>query len=1141
MTTPGPGAVPQEAVLAWGDAPPGRRDPSGSPGPPGPPVRGNGATGPAGPIGPAGAAGAAGGSGFPALSALPARDGGPRGPLNPSGMSHFDGILEGMRRRLASPVLVGRAGEISRLRSAFAAVREGTPATVLVGGEAGVGKTRLISEFAATEQGAGARVLTGGCLQLGADGLPFAPFTAVLRDLVRELGAEAIAGLLGGRAIRELARLLPELGEPPSGGDQGEARARLFEQVLVLLEHLAERAPVILAIEDAHWADRSSRDLLSFLVRNQRALEGVLVVVTYRSDELHRTHPLRPLIAELDRIEWVERMDLPSLTRREAGEFASRILGSPLDAPQADRLYRRTGGNPLFLETLLTSQAADGGELPDTLRDLLLISVHRLPEESQELLRVASAGGERVGHALLAAVSGLSPDELTRVLRPAVTANTLLTEADDYVFRHALIREAVHEDLLPGEHGRLHARFARAIDADRSLVPPDRAQIEMAHHWYAAHDVTWALASAWQAAADAGQALAHAERLALVERVLELWDQVPDAAERIGASHSEVLEEAVEAAYDAGEVERGTALATAALKELDPAEPARVAPLLGRRAEFHRQLGRDNSADLKRALDLVPADEAPAARTKILVCAVCHGGRHRPEDGPMAQEALTLARRAGDSASEASALLTLAVTLCDPGGMAVPGSETLSLVAQARSIAGGANAYKTMQHVAIDESHLLEGAGEHDAAAEVARQGMADAEAYGLFRTSGTFLAINLAEPLMALGRWDEAIEVLEHARELSPPPINQTALDVVAGLIAAARGDAAAAARWAAAARAVLDTARFKDQHHLPLAQLDIDTAIAAGDPAAAMAAATDALDRYDLPGSITRYGWPVFVSGARACTAALRQASVRRDVPLREKAAALLGRLGGIVAEFGAFGPVQEGWRQTFRAVALQAQQLSAAAGTAGSSAAPENPADPGNSATPGGPEDLCTAWDAAAAAWAVVRQPYQEAEARASAAAAAVAAGDRDRAATRLRRAATLAAGLRAAPLSDEITRLSRRVLRPVSDRSAAGTAGDPAGSAGPAGPAGAANSTGPYGPAGQAEPVPLGLTARELEVLELVAAGRSNREIAGELFISAKTASVHVSNILAKLGVGSRGEAAATAYRLGLYDPAPASSA
>jgi DNA-binding CsgD family transcriptional regulator/tetratricopeptide (TPR) repeat protein len=1109
------------------------------------------------------------------ISAGPGRDG---GPFNISELSKPDGILEGMRRRIGSPVFVGRASEISRLRSAFAAVREGTPATVLIGGEAGVGKSRLISEFtaaeretdlrepgarstgapglAARETGArdtggrgtggrsigapgmgargtgvpgmsvrgtgvrdslretgargtsagntGARVLVGGCLELGADGLPFAPFTAVLRDLVRELGVEAIAGMLAGRAIRELARLLPELGEAPAGVDPDEARARLFEQMLVLLGHLAEDAPVILAVEDAHWADRSSRDLLSFLVRNQRALEGVLIVVTYRSDELHRTHPLRPLIAELDRIEWVERMDLPRLTRREAGELAGRIIGSAPDVAYTDRLYRRTEGNPLFLETLLTCHDADSGELPDSLRDLLLIGVNRLPEESQALLRVASAGGERVGHALLTAVSGLSPDELARVLRPAVTANTLLTEADNYVFRHALIREAVHEDLLPGEHGRLHDRFARAIDADRSLVPADRAHIEMAHHWYAAHNVTWALVSAWQAAEEARKAVAHAERLTLVARVLELWDQVPDAAERIGADHARVLEEAVAAAHDAGEAERGTAFATAALSELDPAsEPVRVALLLNLRADFSHQVGRENSADLTQALALVPADLSPSARTRILLACGKHGGRHRPEDRASTEEALRLARQTGDSAHEASALLSLAVIISDPGAMAVRGSEALNMVARARVIAAEANAYKTLLHVAINESHLLEGAGEHEAAAEVARQGVVTAEDYGLFRTSGTFLAINLAEPLMALGQWDEAIEVLEHARELLPPPINQASLDVVAGLIAAARGDAATAAQWAAASRAVLDGARFKDQHHLPLAQLEIDAAIAAGDGPAAVAVATEMLNRYDLPGSTTRYGWPVLVSGARACLLALRQAGADRGEAEPDSTVALLDRLDGIAAGFGTYGPVQEGWRRTFTATVLQARRDR---------------------------DGLRAAWDDAAAAWAAVRQPHPEADALVTAAAAAVADGDRDGAATRLRRAATLADGLRAAPLSDEIARLSRRVLRPVGDRSAAGVTGGTEGSGGSAGPAG---SAGPV--------APLGLTARELEVLALVAAGRSNREIAGELFISAKTASVHVSNILAKLGVGSRGEAAATAYRLGLFDPAPASSA
>jgi ATP/maltotriose-dependent transcriptional regulator MalT len=989
-------------------------------------------------------------------------------------MSAPGGILESMTARTTSPVLVGRSEQTGQLRSAFGRVQDGSPATVLVGGEAGVGKSRLVAEFTAAipgAAGAGARVLAGGCLELGADGLPFAPFTAVLRDLVRELGADAVAGILPGRATRELARLLPELGEPDDGGDPGEARARLFE-------------PVILVIEDAHWADRSSRDLLAFLIRNQRALGHVLIVVSYRSDELHRTHPLRPLIAELARIDWVERIDLPRLTRRQAGELTGRILGRAPDPAYVDRLYQRTEGNPFFLETLL--DCADDGnyelQLPDSLRDLLLINVQKLPEESQEVLRVASAGGDRVGHGLLAAVTGLGSDGLSRALRPAVTANTLLTVDEAYMFRHALIREAVHEDLLPGEHSRVHARFAEAIDADPSLVPPHRAAIEMAHHWNSAHNVTWALISAWQAAAQAGKAVAHAERLTLLARVLELWDQVPDAAERIGADHARVLEEAVQAADDAGESERGIAFASAALKELDPEEePVRVALMLHMRAVFGQGLGRPgDAADLDLALTLVPAEVSPSARARILLSCGKFGGRHQARDRAAAQEALTLARQAGDAGLEASALMALALIAAGPGAMAAPGSESLELLARARAFAERAKAYPPLLRAAINESHLLEGAGEHEAAAEVARQGIARAEAYGLSRTSGTFLAINLAEPLLALGRWDEAVEVIERATELSPPPLHGSSLHVVAGLIAVARGELDAAAGSAAAARAVLAAAPYTDQHHLPLGLLEIELRLAADDAVGAVAAAGDALNGLDLPASGSRYVWPLLVAGARAGAAAVR-AGVTGDGPLRDASAALMDRLRGHAEKLESFGPVQNAHRVTFTAETVELDR---------------------------------SAWDEVAAAWEAVRQPYPQAEALFRAAQAALAEGDRDGAVARLRRAAALADGLRLGPLGDEIARLSRRV-RPGDDHAASG-----AGANGGAG----------------LEP-PLGLTARELEVLRLVAEGRSNREIAGELFISAKTASVHVSNILAKLGVGTRGEAAATAHRLRLFDDSP----
>src|SRR6202035_3333173 len=281
-----------------------------------------------------------------------------------------------------APVLVGRDEQMAALDAALDSVRQGGPAAVLLGGEAGVGKSRLVSEFGQAATAAGARVLTGGCLELGTDGLPFAPFTAVLRDLVHELGADAVAAMLPGRTTRGLARLLPELGEPDPDPtwDPGEARARLFEEVLSALDHLARHSPVVLVIEDAHWAARSSRALLTFLIGNQRAISGLLIIVTFRSDELHRTHPLRPLLAALDRIAWVERIDLPRLTRYDTGELGVRILGRQPASDLADALYHRSEGNPLFVEALLCCDGEVSRELPESLRDLLLESVRRLPE-----------------------------------------------------------------------------------------------------------------------------------------------------------------------------------------------------------------------------------------------------------------------------------------------------------------------------------------------------------------------------------------------------------------------------------------------------------------------------------------------------------------------------------------------------------------------------------------------------------------------------------------------------------------------------------------------------------------------------------------------------------------------------------------
>jgi ATP/maltotriose-dependent transcriptional regulator MalT len=988
----------------------------------------------------------------------------------------------------SSPVLVGRSGPLGTLETALAEAARGRPSAVIVAGEAGVGKSRLVSEFAERSRGAGTRVLIGGCLELGAESLPFAPFTAVLRELVRDLGAAGVAALLPGGSGRELARLLPEFGTPAGPDEAGEARARLFEQVLQMLEHLADAGPVVLIIEDMHWADQSTRDLLAFLIRNQGSLDGVLIVVTYRSDDLHRTHPLRPLLAELDRIERVTRMDLGRLSRQDTGQLVAQLTGREPGDDLVAAVYRRAEGNPLFTEALVGNGESDSG-LPESLHDLLMAGLRRLPEETQEVVRVASAGGERIGHGLLTAVTGLDGTALGRALRPAVAANVLRAESDGYVFRHALIREAVHDELLPGERGQVHSRFAEVIEADPALVMPGRAPGEQARHWQAAHDMPRALVSAWQAAGQAGRALAYTEQLAMLSRVLDLWEQVPDAAERIGADHVAVLEEAIRAAELAGENDRGISLTKAALREVDAAaEPVRAALLLRTRGYLKHHLGRkDFAEDLEEAVRLVPAEPPSPARARVLEALAhytlkVHNGWDNPEFRTAAEEAVTAARRADDAATEAAALVTLACA--EPVGE--NGERSRELLAQARAIATRVRAFRPLLGAAITESDMLEGAGLHEQAAAVAHEGLAGAREYGVARTYGAILANNVAEPLASLGRWDEADEVIERALRLFPPRLNRACMWRLAGDIALARGDLAAAAGFATSIRSVTDGARYDPQYHLPLVRLEVTLRLAQQRPAEAVSVVEDALDRYPMRES-PRYAWPILVAGVGACAVAAREGSARegsaregsaREGTLAARAAVLHDRLNDEAAAFTTSGILQQACRLTF--------------------AAEEDQAGDG-------------AWDEAARAWEAVGQPYPLAAALLRSAEVALSAGDRNGATSRLRRAAALAQPLGARPLSDDIALLARRARISLDPDADGGTL--------------------------VPEPGRLGLTAREFEVLRLVAAGRSNREIAAELFISAKTASVHVSNILGKLGVTSRGEAAAAAHRLRLFDAFP----
>ncbi|NUR90452.1 MAG: AAA family ATPase, partial [Nonomuraea sp.] len=695
-------------------------------------------------------------------------------------------MLDDMLGRSVSPVFVGRTEELATLTEAFDEARKGDATAVLLGGEAGVGKTRLIQRFAEQARQSGARVLIGGCVELSSEGLAYAPFTAALRQLVREQGTAHVAGLLPEGAGRDLARLLPEFGEPSGDGETETGRARLFEQFLTLLERLSDSRPTVLIIEDIHWADRSSRDLIAFLSRNLRTPQ-VLIVMTYRSDDLHRQHPLRPVLAELGRVNGVIRLDLPRLSRDEVAQQIAGILGSTPEYTRVEKVYQSSEGIPLFVEAMLES--GEDCTFPESMHDLILGAVERLPEETQRILRIAAAGGTRVGHALLAAVSGLSDLELEAALRPAIAGNVLqIADSRAYVFRHALIREAVHDELLPGEHQRLHGRFAEEISRDRKLVPPGRAAVELAHHWYGARNDRAALVAAWEAAQKSFKAYAYTEAIPLQERVLMLWDRVPDAAELIGADHTAVLERASEAAHAGGEVERGVKFIKAALRALDDdTEPGRVANLKVRWAKFKISKGmRGVVEDLRDAFRLVP--EPSIERTQV-VANLSQDLMLRgdvAEAKQLIEEGLAMARDLGDRCLEGDLLLNLAM------GHSMDGDyeSTQAINLQALELGRQENSGRLILRALGNNTDALNDIGRWEEALELAERGWREAKRYGRLRASGLFILNNKAEVLEAIGRWDEALEVLEKAESYGPVLRTKHHMMRVRADIALARGE---------------------------------------------------------------------------------------------------------------------------------------------------------------------------------------------------------------------------------------------------------------------------------------------------------------------------------------------------------------
>lgn len=958
-----------------------------------------------------------------------------------------------------SSAFVGRTSELSALHSAY---QDERVHTVLVDGEAGIGKSRLVQEFT-TRLGSAPLVLVGRCLEFGNEGLPFAPFIALLRGLVQDQGAAAVADLLPG-PHPALARWLPEL-VPQTGPVGDRDRIWLFGEILTLLERVAATRPLVLVVEDLHWADSSSRELLTFLVANLTH-PGVLLLATYRPTA---AGGLRPLVAELARTAGVQRISPGPLSRHEVGRQLAALRNREPEPAVIARVHERSQGNPLFVEAL--SDSPEG--TPAELQELLLAGLPQLPSDARYVLRVASVASAMVAHPLLEAVCGLTETALHEALRQLVDRRLLLAGQTGYAFRHELIRQAVYDALLPAERTRLHARLAQALGGDPALLPAERQAAELAAHAYAAGAHRQALAASWRAAA----ASEGAGRLHLLERVLELWEAVPQAAATLRVDRLTVLEQAVDASHAAGATARGIQLSTEALGLVDAgAEPHRAAHLYYQRARLASHGNTSGRGDLQRALALLPAGEPAAVRGNVLAeLAAAHVFASDHARGERAaRAAIEAAEQLGDAslAARAHAMLGLATAAADP-------ASALDHLARAHAAAQTATDPQALLTVAMWESAVRLAAGEYATAIEVIQQGIRAAHETYQYAKHGPILVVKWVQALTALGRWAEAIGRVDETLAAGQlPPLSEAALLICRAEIVLAQGEPAAAQTAAAAAERLLGDDPWVRQYRLKLRVVQCRLALHRDEPGQAQRLFTATLAGDDLT-THPHEGWPLLVAGAQIQTS--RSAHAGTDEQARASIVAARAELAVRAAGLPSISAVDSAHRAVLTATLTEA----------------------------------ATSWDRAVHGWRRLRQPYELAQSLLGAAEAHLAAGSRRVALPLLQEAAAVAAELGAAPVSQAARQLARRGRLPLAEPAARPSTSD--------------------------DPPPHALTARELEVLRLVADGRTNRQIAAELYISSNTAGVHVSRILTKLGVSTRTEAAALTHRRNLLagstGPAP----
>jgi DNA-binding NarL/FixJ family response regulator len=1002
--------------------------------------------------------------------------------------------------RIESPTFVGRAAELTALEDALDRAAAGEMTTVLIAGDPGIGKTRLLQAWNARAARRGARIALGSCLDLGEAGPAYTAIVEALRDLLLRLDPGEEERLVGAdRSV--LGRILPELSPrsdsvEPDYAASGFAQTKLFDRLVDVIHRAGTVSPVVLELEDIHWADRSSQAFLLYLVEVAREA-NLLVIGTYRPEAADTDQAFRTTLSQLLRRPRVATLPVAPFDEAELREQLTGILGEAPTTSLLAAIRERSEGNPLFVEELATA-TDPSAHLPASIAAATATKVETLSDEARAVLRVASVVGRSAPYAVLRDASGLGDETLARALREAVRAGLLEPHhvGEAYRFRHALLQDAIYQETLPGERRRLHAAVARALTGDPSHQPddPDLAP-RLARHWFEAGDVDRALLAALAAAASAERQSAYAEAATQFERALELWDRAPNASPR--QAKSDVLERAAWAAFLAGGYDRAVTLAQATVDELGPAaDRSRLIRVLDLLSWSAGRAGIDSPDSVRAIAAMDPDGLRPEDRVMVLSYrAVLHDelGELR-EALEVARPLVEEARAAGNFRVLAQAGMVLAGVLqyTDPAG-------ALDVLEPIRREAAevGDDVYRTDLEVAA--GRIMLDAGMHDELLAALPDALELATRTGLGRWARPQLRYAFAHALLLRGELAESLEQVQLARLDTPTGRIRALLEIVGALAATATGAFEEAADHLEASRLPNSTPEAElGRGWLAAARARLALSERRYEDVAAIVGAT--APRVLEEGVYTPMTDTMWWMAEPALAALAEQAEHTRAA----------GAADGAIAESTA---KIEGWLEETRRllVASALPQLEWRVGYEALIA--------GHLARIRG-HDEPSIWAEAAGHFPdrsveALAARYRQAEALLATR------GSRDAVREIMVGAHAIATETGARPLTGQFDALARRArieLRAATSKPVA-LAEDPPGNE-------------PALPVGHAALRGRGLSDREIEVLTLVAAGYSNGQIGERLFISTKTASVHVSHIMDKLGVSSRTEAATIGVRLGL---------